>query len=240
MSTVYLDYIPSGIPTGSKVTIEATDFTQLEQQYIETTRVLTTLSAEAKGSVEYGPASSSIALSAKNEQEVTQNFQTVQKSETKNFTKWDVTIDDGESYGTVVWKVDVQFGGVRVPIPYTQYLDIWSPARVIQFEKYDMTDAMQTMVSNCGGNPGQAPAHEIATFNPFVGKTCHHVQFLKALNDRCTPDNAYCVDLDGHQFVVCHHWDYNFIGGPGCDCDHINGQDVLLVRAHDLSSLYPA
>ena len=46
---------------------------------------------------------------------------------------------------------------------------------------------------------------------------------------------APCLEL-----FALSNWDYDFIGGPGCDCDHINGQDVLLVRAHDLSSLYPA
>ena len=64
---------------------------------------------------------------------------------------------------------------------------------------------------------------------PVIGKTCHHVKFLEKHDDNCSVDSSNCVNLDGTSFVVCHHQEFQWIGGEGCDCNHIDNVNVLIV-----------
>jgi hypothetical protein len=236
---IYLDYIPSGIPRGATLSEENTDLTELTTSYTRSYHTLTKLSAEATASVAYGPASVSIALKAENETDLTTSLNSVSKNLTSSVTKWNTTLGSDEAFGTVVWNVDVKFGGTTLTIPYDQYLDIWDARTVQRLKNVDMTEAMKSMMTDCDVEPGNVRAHTPILFKPVVGKTCHHVQFLKEFTDSCgAPDGRYVLLLGGTQLVVCHHWNFNFIGGPDCDCDHVDGQNVLVENAWDVDPAY--
>jgi hypothetical protein len=97
---------------------------------------------------------------------------------------------------------------------------------------------MKSMVIATGNKFEDVP-HKSCVILPVQGKTCHHVKFLRAFDDSCQPDAAkHCLIMDGSHFAVCHHHDRKWIGGPECNCDHVDGTNVVLVTAKSLSNLY--
>lgn len=240
MGTTYLDYIAIA-PAGAKVSVEQTDLSRIESGYTRSFRNLQSIEVTAKAGVEYGPASGSVALTAKNETELKEEFKTQVTTETKKTVTWSVDkVPDDSALGTVVWKVDVQFGGIRTQLPYDFALDIWNQRKLTAMKLADLptTNAMAEMMVNCGVTPSGGQSHDPILYPPVRGKTCHHVKFLRRYDDACTIDGHYCIMLDGDHMVVCHHCSFQFIGGPGCDCDHVDGSNVVLVPATDLSPAY--
>ena len=120
----------------------------------------------------------------------------------------------GQDYGTVIWKVDMQIGGVLITIPINQETNYWDASNIAQFQNHSATGPMQTMLGRCGGEISELPQSITPKLiRQFAGKTCHHVQFLKSFSDPCRVGGANCVELDETEFVLCHHNNFEWIGG---------------------------
>jgi hypothetical protein len=237
---VYCDFVGFGFAKGkqSEVTITNTAINKVVTQFKTAHRSLTKLGMKTEVGGTYGAVTGSVAVSADNETELTKSLEQEITKETQSVIKNKFILGEDEDYGTVIWQVDFQIGGRSVTVPISQRTALWTSRDVQQFKGKSLTHAMKSMVIATGNTFENVP-HKSCVIPPVTGKTCHHVKFLRAFDDSCEPDAAkHCLIMDGSHFAVCHHHDRKWIGGPECNCDHVDGTNVVLVTARSLSNLY--
>ncbi len=235
----YCDYVSWGFGPGAEVSIKTDKMEEVVSIYKRSFRSLTKIGMKSEVSGSYGALSGSLAVTAEHEQELQESLESTITSTTQTHIENSFKMAEGQDYGTVIWKVDMQIGGVLVTIPINQETNYWDNSNIAQFQSHYASGPMQSMLERCGGEISELPKTITPKLiMPFSGKTCHHVKFLRPFSDSCHVDNANCVELDGTEFVVCHHNDFEWIGGTDCNCHKIEAGLVVRRPASELSVHY--
>ncbi len=229
----YFDFLKSDI-VGQKVKLNTSQYQRLEEEYKQSTRLLLALEVKSEVTAQYGAASGSLSMTARTEYEVQTSFSQSKEDITHTITEQDLDLPSGSIHGTVVGKVDVQAGGYRFTIPLFHFPQIWTASNFKFFNGKSGTQALQLAMDSVGSEYRANGTHRNVRIPPPNGKTCHHVKFREAHPDNCHPDGSNCVELAGDSFVVCHHHDFKWIGGPNCNCTHIDGSNVIIKPASQL------
>lgn len=237
----YCDYVSWGLVAGAKIEMKTEKMQEVIEIYKQSQRTLVTLNMQSEIKASYGAASGSLAVSAGYENEIQQSLENDTKASLNQTISQNFTLEENQDYGTVIWSVDIQVGGYLIRVPISHETGLWEARNTKDCLNHYATKPMKNLLERCGHDTSTLP-EETKTFliQPLVGKTCHHVKFREVFSDGCQPDGSNCVELYGKHFVVCHHNDFQYIGGAGCDCTHIDNVNVILRPAHELSDKYPA
>ena len=209
-------------------------------RFFQSFRELITIGMKETAKTSLGAAgSASSELSFNSETEFNQSYerQVTKKFESETSTEW--TVPEGAVVGTLISQVDAVCGGLIISIPLAADTRAWKVDDIIRVvgERYYTEDVRMATNGKLAPNPKYSPA----VYQPVVGETCHHMKFKEPKIDNCHVDGSNCVELDGKQFVVCHHRKFHWIGGADCNCSRVDNANVIIRSANGLNEdYYPA
>lgn len=234
---IYLDYVGLFSP-GQTVELTSEHVGKVVNTFTTTFRQLTRYGMKSQLGAAYEGVTGSLSVKYDSETEIEKVTETQVKNEARDVSKVNFVLGDQQYFGTVLYKVDIQFGGIKqTGIPIDMFTSRWDPKRLEQFNSFPMTASMATLLRSAGIQVSRNNEYRIALYPPITGRTCHHVKFLRLHSDGCNLDGKSCLELS-NQFVVCHHNDYLWMGGKGCDCATVDNVNVTVARAEQLSPLY--
>jgi len=236
---IYYDFIKSDLLTGTNK-LNSRHFNSLMEDYVRTRRELERFNIETSVGAAFRGISVSVNTGYTSETEVSERFQRKTQVENERRHAWDGVLKEGQVHGTIVGYVDIQCAGITInKFPLEDDItEIWDKNKLEPFRNKNMTNRMRIIVHGVDASLVNDKKHKTVFIPPIKGKTCHHVQFLKVHNDNCTPDGRSCVELDGNEFVVCHHHNFNWIGGPGCNCTHVDNSNVMRKNKREFNPQY--
>lgn len=203
-------------------------YQKLETEEIKTVRMLTRFSSSL--SAAYKGVSASVSFST--EKEVTDYFRKLKQERESSSMTQSGTLKEDQVFGTLTRNARFKIGKEET----NKVLHV--ETRVFSFDELKKRnnkpwteDLANFATSNSILSQSQLPSKTIPinyVYQP-KGKVCHHSKFLELRNDNCVPDGKNCIINDGNQAVVCHHHNYNWIGGANCNCFKIDGTNVKRV-----------
>lgn len=211
------------------------NYKKLEQEEIKTVRVLTSFSSSL--SAVYKGISASMSFTT--EKEVTDYFRKLQEKSESSSIEQSGTLKEGQVLGTLTRNAQFQIGKEKVKKVLSTETRVFNYSELANLSTKPWSENLARFVEINKIKSSKTPSKTIPinyVYQP-KGRVCHHGKFLELRNGNCKPDGKNCIINDGNQAVVCHHHNYNWIGGPNCNCFKIDGSNVKLVSYSDLG--YP-
>ncbi|MBX7108631.1 MAG: hypothetical protein K1X61_08310 [Chitinophagales bacterium] len=245
-SNIYFDYIPSGYLSGQTIEEVTSVKTNVSQKFTTSFRELFKIGMTKSVGVLIDGIGGNASYNVSSETEFTTSFESSFQSSTEHTLKVGYKVPDNVSFGTIVGIVRFIFGGITFDVTKSYHLEFFGGRNLLEIEGQLVTPNLHNMLrANNTNNYQYTVIDNEKNFIkpvlalPFKGKTCYMESFLGFCNNPShVVDDKYVIVLDGTQFIVCHHNNWKWFGGPGCNCTHKDNSNVILVNATDLDPAY--
>ncbi|MDX2361872.1 MAG: hypothetical protein QNK23_13770 [Crocinitomicaceae bacterium] len=172
------------------------------------------------------------SCSVKTEFQSVRSFQQIQSqlhAQTEK-VKQSLKLGKKESVGMLETYVKVRVGGKVVEVlkdAIPMSIDLEYLENLVSKDDCVLARGIKQLYLKWSDNPYNKEIPINYFFQP-VGKTNWQSRWLQLENSGDHVDNSHVIETPYDQMVVCHHNNFQWVGGPACNCTNLDGHNAYL------------